>query len=373
MNMPPMGQNWPPPGYPPTGYPPPGYPPPGAPYGYPGYAGYPGYPPPQPMAPQPGVIPLRPLTLADIFNGAVRYVRANPAATLGLTTVVVVITQVIALAARIGPLASTGSLSSLGSENPESAEALLISAASSVTGALAEALAAILLAGMLTVVVGRAVFGSTIGVGAAWNRIRSRLLPLLGLSLLEVVGAVVIVAAAALTIAVIAVAGNGWIAFAVGVPLVLAALALMAWLYTMLSFAPVVIVLERRPVFTAITRSFALVRNGFWRVLGIRLLAGVVTAAVVVAVSIPFTIVAVIMGATSQPSATTAVVAAISLSIGAVVGQVITKPFTAGVDTLLYTDRRIRAEAFDLVLRTGAIGGGPAADASTDQLWLTAR
>jgi hypothetical protein len=37
---------------------------------------------------------------------------------------------------------------------------------------------------------------------------------------------------------------------------------------------------------------------------------------------------------------------------------------------LLYTDRRMRAEAFDLVLQTGA-AGGPAAAASTDNLWLT--
>ena len=37
---------------------------------------------------------------------------------------------------------------------------------------------------------------------------------------------------------------------------------------------------------------------------------------------------------------------------------------------LLYTDRRMRAEAFDLVLQTGA-AGGPYAAESTDNLWLT--
>jgi hypothetical protein len=36
---------------------------------------------------------------------------------------------------------------------------------------------------------------------------------------------------------------------------------------------------------------------------------------------------------------------------------------------LLYTDRRIRSEAFDLVLQTGATG----AVSSTDDLWLTPR
>ncbi|GFG62508.1 hypothetical protein MMUR_66440 [Mycolicibacterium murale] len=73
-------QGYPPPGYPHQGYPPPGYPHQG--YPPPGYPP-PGYPTLPPVALQPGVIPLRPLTLGDIFNGAVRYVRVNPKATLG--------------------------------------------------------------------------------------------------------------------------------------------------------------------------------------------------------------------------------------------------------------------------------------------------
>ena len=40
--------------------------------------------------------------------------------------------------------------------------------------------------------------------------------------------------------------------------------------------------------------------------------------------------------------------------VGGAIGQIITAPFSAGVVVLLYTDRRIRAEAFDLVLQTGA-------------------
>ena len=100
-----------PPGYPPPGYGPPGYQPPGyyAPPGYqppgyqpPGYYGYPGYPPGYGYPPsgypgaaakplKPGIIPLRPLTLSEIYNGAVAYVRMNPKATLGMTAIVVVV------------------------------------------------------------------------------------------------------------------------------------------------------------------------------------------------------------------------------------------------------------------------------------------
>jgi hypothetical protein len=57
-------------------------------------------------------------------------------------------------------------------------------------------------------------------------------------------------------------------------------------------------------------------------------------------------------------------------AVGSAIGRIITAPFSAGVVVLLYTDRRIRAEAFDLVLQTGA-AAGPTLTASTDYLWLT--
>jgi hypothetical protein len=63
--------------------------------------------------------------------------------------------------------------------------------------------------------------------------------------------------------------------------------------------------------------------------------------------------------------------AIVLLSIGSALGQIITEPFSAGVVVLLYTDRRIRAEAFDLVLQTGAAFGPGAPGDSTDHLWLT--
>ena len=59
------------------------------------------------------------------------------------------------------------------------------------------------------------------------------------------------------------------------------------------------------------------------------------------------------------------------MSVGRAIGQIITAPFTAGVVVLQYTDRRIRAEAFDLVLQTGAAYGPAAPPDSTDNLWLT--
>jgi len=390
QGYPPPGGGYPPPGYPPPGYPPPGgygpapgygppggYPPPG--YGPPAYPP-PGYPPPgygppgygPPVAPalRPGVIPLRPLSLSDIFNGAVAYIRANPKATLGLTTVVVVIAQLLALILSVGPLAFTGELQPSLSGEEVSPGVMLGSSASSIAGAGATWLSSILLSGMLTVVVGRAVFGTSITISEAWQRLRPRLWALIGFTVIEVIGAVVLVAVVVLIISGVAVAAGGVAAAIAGVPLVLALIVGLVYLGTMLSFAPSVIVLERLQIVPAISRSFKLVRNDFWRVLGIRLLGGIVAAVIAGAVTVPFSFGGQIL-LVSGSSTLTALIALVLLSIGSAIGQIITAPFSAGVVVLLYTDRRIRAEAFDLVLQTGAAFGPGAPADSTDHLWLT--
>ncbi|HME48931.1 hypothetical protein, partial [Mycobacterium sp.] len=324
-----------------------------------------GYPP----ALKPGVIPLRPLTLGDIFNGAVAYIRANPKATLGLTTIVVIIAQIIGLILQVAPPAATGNFTPLRGEHVSNA-ALAGSTVGAIASVVAVGLSAILLSGMLTVVVGRAVFGAHITIGEAWEKVRGRLPALIGLTALEAAGAAVLIAAVVVVIVAVDAGANGGIALVTGIPLVIGLVAALAYLGTVLSFAPVVIVLERLPVFAAIARSFALVRGSFWRVLGIRLLAAVVAGLVASAVAIPFTVAGQLL--TIGAASTGAVLVALVLrSVGNAIGQIITAPFSAGVVVLLYADRRIRAEAFDLVLQTGAAGAPAGPAGSTDHLWLT--
>jgi hypothetical protein len=345
------------------------YPPP--PYPQPPYP-QPPYPPYRPLF-KPGIIALRPLNLSDIFNGAFGYIRANPKTTLGLTAIVVVIAQLLALLLQVGPLATSGILEppDLTGADPD-VSMLIGSTFGALAGGLVTWISMIVLSGLLTVIVGRAVFGSTITIGEAWQRIRGRLLALLGYTALESLGVVLLVAAVGGVITALAFALNGWAAFAVGFPLVLGAMVALAFLFTKLSFAPTLIVLEQLPVIAAIERSFALVRNDFWRVFGIRLLAVLVAGLISGAVAMPFTLgsqALIIVGG----STATALAGLALASVGSAIGQILTAPFTAGVVVLQYTDRRIRAEAFDLVLHTGA-GMAPAAPAdSTDHLWLTRR
>lgn len=369
-------------GYGPAGFPPPGYPPPqayGPPPGYgppsgwhpPGY-GPPGYPPPYSGPPvlKPGVVPLRPLTLSDIFNGAVAYVRANPRATLGLTTIVVVASQALSLALSLLPFTFTDLVAGGLGEDEASVQVVVGWVASSLAGGIATALAATVLAGMLTVVIGRSVFGAGITVREAWQRLRPRFWPLIGFTVLKMLvfllGLVLVIgiigATAALT--------TGFVAFAVAIPLVLGAVLAAVWLSVVLTFAPVIIVLERRDIVTAVKRSFTLIKPDFWRVFGIWLLAAIVAQFIAGAVSVPFTLGGQIAFG-SATSTASAMLAFALFAIGGAIGQIITGPFTAGVSVLQYADRRIRAEAFDLVLQTGASAGPSAPADSTDDLWLT--
>jgi hypothetical protein len=365
---PPSYQGYPPPGYPPPGYPPPGYPPPG--YPPPGYAP-PWYPQGPPPALKPGVIPLRPLGLSDIFNGAIAYVRMNPKATLGLTTAVVVVAQLIALVMQIGPLAATGGLTSVSEGGDVSDTALIGSSLSSLASVATTGLATIVLSGLLTVVVGRAVFGAHITIGEAWQRARGRLLALIGFVVLEFFGAVILIVVVVGVLVATISAVNGGAAFVIGAPLVVALVVALVYLGVKLSFAPTLIVLERLDIVSAVRRSFALVKNDFWRVFGIIALGQLVSGIIAGAVSVPFSFGGQLLLVMGSGSMTGAIIGLILMAIGGAIGQIITSPFNAGVVVLLYTDRRMRAEAFDLVLQSGAATPpGTPAD-STDHLWLT--
>ncbi|WP_231384080.1 MULTISPECIES: hypothetical protein [unclassified Mycobacterium] len=325
-----------------------------------------GYPQPEL---KPGIIPLRPLSLTDIYNGAVGYIRANPKTVLGLTAVVVVATQIISGIALFGLLSALGPSGPGRSPSELSGGDVAAWLTGSVGAAIVTALGTIVLTGLLTVVVGRAVFGSPISIAEAWAIVRDRFGPLIGLTALIGLAAAVLCGFAAALIAIAGGAGGTGAAVLIAVPLVPALIAALAYGYTVLVFAPTVIVLERQPVFEAMRRSFYLVRNSFWRVLGIMALTALIVALISSAVAFPFNIFGMIVTHGSDALTGGAQLSLFS-RIGTTIGEIIVLPFSAGVSVLLYTDRRIRGEAFDLVLRTGATGG-PYVGGWTDNLWLT--
>ncbi|MBO3745053.1 hypothetical protein J5X84_03165 [Streptosporangiaceae bacterium NEAU-GS5] len=343
--------------------------------GPPGYPGYPqGYGYGAPPAIKPGIIPLRPLNMGDMFNGGVQFIRSNPKATLGLSAMVTAVSQVISLLVQLPAMADF-----LGAAaDPALADdpRALVTAMSgflgrSLIGGVIAMFAQVVLTGMLTTVLGRSVFGEPITIGQAWALVRSRILPLIGLALLQtvIVGGFIVIAVLAF-LGLSFVGAPGGVIALVGFVVVVAAVAGIVFIYTKMSLAGPSVVLERLGVIAAINRSFQLVRGDFWRVFGILLLTTILAGLVASFVTVPFSIAGAIFGATSDNPTNALYLQLVVGALGGIIGGTITNPFTAAVFGLLYTDRRMRSEAFDLVLQTEAMDrqrGG--SSVSIDELW----
>ncbi|GAB1820390.1 DUF7847 domain-containing protein [Herbidospora sp. RD11066] len=351
--------------YPPPPPPPPGggyYPPPGHHYGAPVL--------------KPGIIPLRPLQLGDLYNGAVAVIRANPKATLGLSALVVTVAEIITLAIQLpafGAFVGAATLNEQAlAENPELIIGPMLSfLGSTMLGLVVTSVAMVVLTGMLTGIVGRAVFGEKISIGTAWNLVKGRVVPLIGLALLQVliVFGIFLVPLALLLFLIAGGLPTGP-SVLLGLFLIVGGVCLAVFFYTKLSMASSAIVLEGIGVGAAMSRSFRLVKGDFWRVFGILLLTSVVVGLVAAAVSAPFSLFGSVGDPATALDTTQFYIAAILGGVGAIIAGTITNPFTAAVTTLLYADRRMRAEAFDLVLQTEAVErqqGAPGA--GHDNLW----
>lgn len=135
----------------------------------------------------------------------------------------------------------------------------------------------------------------------------------------------------------------------------LAATALGVWLVTKLALVPSLIVLERMPIGRAVARSWGLVSEGFWRTFGALALMAIIVQVAGQVVATPISVLVPIGGvliAPTDPDAQNSacvVVTLLSVAIGLVIGAVGTV-LQSAVTGLLYLDRRMRREGFDLVL-----------------------
>ena len=294
-----------------------------------------------------GVAPLRPLLLSDIFGGALQTMRRNPEATIGMGLIVMAVLLVPSL---LGSLAMVRLLTALA---PADVELLTLTVNLGFS-----LLASYALTGMIVHVVGEAVLGDRAGLGATWRAVRSRLPALIGamllMGLLMLVGTVVLVLAVVLLVMAVGQTGGGLAVL--GIVLVvlvfLGALVLGVWVSGRLTLAPAAVVLERLGPWRAIARAWSLTRGRQgWRVVGITLLAGLVTSLVTFLVQLPLLAVSLWAlasgGIDLSPLSTSALVMdhAFQLVIGALV-----TPFTAGVAALLYLDQRMRREGLDVTL-----------------------
>jgi hypothetical protein len=347
----------PPPGWVPPGGPGPSEAPavPSSPPPHPGYGVPPGYGPPW-GAPvhKPGVVALRPLTLGDLFDGAFRTIRRNPQAMVGLAAAV--ITAFLVLPALVTlALAAAGDLSfDLAGETSDGGLSTTLGSGAvtvmSNLGSVFGFLATVVLNGMLVHVVAEAVLGRRTGIGAAWAATRGRLLRLLGLTLLNLLVVVLLLAVPAALGVLVGVGAGVGPGLAVGVPLFLAAVVLLVLVeIRFFQLAAPALVLERLGVLASLRRAGALSRHQFWRLLGIAVLTTLVVGVVGQVIAIPLALLGVAGGAV-LPGTGGAVALVFSSYLSQIVVGAVTTPFTSAVVALLYVDQRIRKEGLDVQL-----------------------
>ncbi|TXS36168.1 glycerophosphoryl diester phosphodiesterase membrane domain-containing protein [Streptomyces sp. OR43] len=350
--QPPAGQ-WSAPGQSTTG---PGTPPP-----YPGW----GVPPQgpgwgqQPAAAKPGVIPLRPLGVGEILDGAVSTMRAHWRTVLGITLTVSVIAQTGILLVQRYLLPEPPSIdrNATGSEALRQAtDSLRSSLLNTAPPLLISMLATIFTTAVLTVVISRSVLGRPVTLSDAWTEARPRLLPLLGLTFLLALMAAVIMTAGILPGFLIGDTAGVGLAF-IGL---LAAGAVFLWLMVRFCLASPALMLERQSITASLRRSAKLVRGAWWRTFGILALTWLLTLIVTLVIGIPFGLIAMTVNDGGVSSFLTDEATSfgwpflIVSAIGDVVIATITYPLSAGVMALLYVDQRIRREALDLDLARAA-------------------
>lgn len=321
-----------------------------------------GAPPP---APRPGVVPLRPLGLGEILDASITYIRRNPRATLGLAAAVAVVNgliQVVVLGLILSEVPSFTD-TSLDADTTSTSTDIAINLVQFLQVGVS-LLLQLVATGMLTFVMSQAVLGRGVSAGEAWARVKPLFWRLIGTALLTwfLTGAVVFLAIVpGLLLLLAGSTGPGVALIVIGV---LVGVAAAVWVFTVLVLAPPALILERLTVVGALQRSRALVSGSFWRVLGIVILASVLANVISSIITVPFGILAGIGGFVTGADETGVLNWALfGATVGGAVGTVVTLPFSAGVVSLLYIDRRMRREGLDLELvrATSATGGAGSA------------
>ena len=349
-----------------------------------GQAG-PGHPrygqwPSQPQAPKPGVIPLRPLGVGELLDGAFTSIRRNPRATLGIAALLLTASAVITTTVSLLLVHYVGSvtLPDPGQQLTDAQATRLLTRILQVlapTAAVSAVLAFIVdtvLTGLLTVVIGRLVLGHKVTAGEAWRIARPRIPALVGATLLIPLILLGVWTVYAVMLVILAVAhAPGVLIGLLAVLGAIAGIALTIWLAIMFRMAGPAVVLERQGPAQALARSWRLVRGSFWRVLGITLLAGLIVLVTAGVLQIPFGLLAALAGGGSSLLLSTGgSVAGILISaVGGVVAGAVARPISAGVAVLLYVDLRMRREGLDLVLQTAAGSGGAPTGDEFASLW----
>ncbi|WP_328377254.1 hypothetical protein OHB13_13495 [Streptomyces sp. NBC_00440] len=313
----------------------------------------------QPVVAKPGIIPLRPLGVGEILDGAVSTMRAHWRTALGLTIGVAAAVQLCSILVQHYLLPEPTQIDS-GAGPTEQLHQSVDSLRTTLIGL--GPLYAITLIGtifttaVLTMVVSRSVLGRPVTLADAWREARPQLSRLVGLSLLLPVAYAAVMTVGLLPGLLVGGSEGAGLAALGG----LAAVVVVVWLWICFSLAGPALMLERQGIAAALRRSAKLVKGVWWRIFGITLLTLLLTALVSGLIDLPFNAAATMADGKSVSDLVSSRTPEfgwpylIISGIGAMLTAALTYPFTAGVTVLLYVDQRIRREALDIDLARSA-------------------
>ena len=312
----------------------------------------------RPPADKPGIVPLRPLTLGELYDGAFGAVRHNPGVTLGLTAIVVVGAVVLGTLVSI-PLTTlfTDLFGGLLAEFESDPAVQQMTDMQDLVGAtygslfgtgLLVGLAMPLAMGIMAISVSDSVIGRKLPVSLAWRRGVRRAWFLIGFSLLSslalTIGFVLVIGAVIALFTVDPVLG-GISAFLALAVLIVGTL----WLIARVALIPPALAVEDGGFWATCARAWRLTRGTFWRVLGIYLLTWLILAAIGQVISIPLNVVMGLLLVWAGDAGF-----AISYGVTTVVTGGLNVLFLGGVIALLYIDTRMRREGLDVQLQATA-------------------
>ena len=325
-------------------------------------------------APKPGIIPLRPLTLTDLFSGSFSALRKNPSVLFGFTIIVMTVMALLSLAGTMLPLFSFTSLMSNDLDPQASSKALLDSAymsvVSTIVGYIAilagSFLAGILLDGVLSVAVSQLVIGKKITFKQSWALVKPRLWSMLGASLLSMlaVGSPLLVLVILFFMSLYSWPGSDAFFSLFGLLLALALpVVLVSYVISIrFLYAPICAVLEEKGPIEAVKRSWALTSGSFWVTLGRVILINVVVGFIagmivqiigIIAVIVMFTI----LGDPSSPGNVWSTIILYGvISALQMLAYSLVVPILAAYQTLMYVDEKIRKENFAPLLAHASQG-----------------
>jgi hypothetical protein len=315
--------------------------------------------PPAPMAPRPGIVPLRPLGVGELLDGSFTAIRTAAVAALGTAAIFMLIEQSLRLLLDytvLRPSAVTTTTTDVdGTTVTTTADGAARLGATYISLAVTASIVILMLTGVMAEIVGERIFGRRVTM----TDLRARLRPV-AWQLVQVVLLVTLIVAGIVALALLpgiaASAAGSEVAGTVLVGLGFLAMAVpVIYLWTTLSLAPAVIVLERQGVRAALRRSRRLVHGAWWRVFWISVLAAAIAFVVGAVLAVPFLLAGgglstIVSGRADNLSFITLLVNA----LGAFVGGTLSRPFQGGVTALLYLDRRMRAEGLDMTLQAAS-------------------